>query len=280
MPKLPGTSYGRMFQGHSIQASSIHLFVEFNIIKKGVYRSAPVVPSIEWLKYQGYPISYALLDREFYRATLSLDLKRTNTPFIMPSKKFAKIIKEMHNFLYFNRGLVEDNLFSQSAKQYPYQSSANLHLAFIGDHSHTADELRLKYHSGQLYYNEYIERMKGFFSTIRVWANEKQYCRHLIRSYKLRWNIETGFSKLNSIHESYRYRHSEQQLVGMYLRAFIYNNWQFWRKSILKTCTTSSDGALNLYLRKYNHIVSDLLLDHVLDRIGIRILTKKEEYFM
>jgi len=280
IPKLPGTSYGRMFQGHSIQASGIHLFVEFNEIRKGMYRSAPVVPSIEWLKFLGYEISYALLDREFYRATLCLDLKRTDTPFVMPSKKFAKIIKEIRDYLYFNRDLVDDYLFSQSANQYPNQSSVTLHLAFIGDHGYTADELRLKYHTGQLYYKDFIGRMKGFFSTISVWASEKRYCGHLIRCYKIRWNIETGFSKLNSIHESYRYRHSEQQLIGLYIRSLIYNNWQLWRKYVLETSTTSSDGALNLYIRKYNSFISNLLLDHVLSRLKSCNSRKKEVYFM
>ena len=79
-PKLPGTKHARMLQGSSIYGIKLHLFTGFDLIKKGVYRSARVCNNIQWVKWCGFDVNMALLDREFYRARLIYDLKRDHVP--------------------------------------------------------------------------------------------------------------------------------------------------------------------------------------------------------
>ena len=78
---LPGTGNCRMFQGHSVYGAGVHLFTYFGIIKKGKYRPSPIYREISWLRWLGYKISYALIDREFYRVRLVHAFKKLKSHF-------------------------------------------------------------------------------------------------------------------------------------------------------------------------------------------------------
>ena len=121
--------------------------------------------------------------------------------------------------------------------------------------------------------------MHGFFTTIPEWSNDKSFCRFLTRTYKKRWNIETGFKMLNSIHESFRNRSAVKQLIQIYLRGIVYNSWQFWRKGVLKESITGSDGGLSLYLGYLTRYLWDYYLGTILDRLLSLPTNRMEVYF-
>lgn len=272
---LQGTRFCRMFQGHSIYGCGLHLFTHFNIIRKGDYRSKEIPVEVSWLKWLGYNISYALVDREFYRVTLIRALRKIGVPIIVPAKKFMRVKKEMRNFIRKKRDLIENYLFSQSSKQYPNQSSVKVFLVFIGHKNKTADEVRNRYYKNNKPMDKCISEMAGFFTTIRPWNNVRAFIRFLTRTYKQRWNIETGFRELNKTHYSFRNRESVKQLTQIYLKALIYNNWQFWRKRTLKESISFSDGAQQLFLRKLSHAVIETYWTIIEDRINYALKNKK-----
>ena len=276
---LPGTRRCRMFQGHSVYGCGLHLFTQFNVIKKGQYRAAPIFESVQWLRWQGFQLSYALVDREFYRASLIRDLKRLRLPVIIPVKKFRRVRLEMKEFLRKHRPLVDQYLFTQSSNQYPKQRSAMVNLVFIGRSGESAHGVRDRYYTNKILINDMIKQMAGFFTTLKPWKNVKSFARFLTRTYKQRWNIETGFRELNSTHPPFRNRKPAKQCSQMYLKAIIYNNWQLWRKRELRNAVSFSDGGKVLYLRLYNAAVKNLIDGHIDEKLKMVLKDKKEVYF-
>jgi hypothetical protein len=277
--KLPGTKFCRMFQGHSIFGCRLHLFTYFNIIKKDVYRCIDILSQINWLRWLGYHISHAIVDREFYRASLIRDFKKLFVPVTMPCKKYDKVKNEMKEFIRKKRDVVDKYLFTQSSNQYPNQSSAQVLLALVGHDNQSAHELRDKYYSTKITMDGIIKEMAGFFTTLVPWKNLKAFCRFLVQIYKERWNIETGFRCLNSTHISFRSRDPVKQLTQIYMKAIIYNNWQFWRKVTLKKCTSYSEAAQNQFLRHYSNAIKHSYESIIEDRINFALKHKKEVYF-
>lgn len=278
-PKLPGTKVCRMFQGHSIYGCKLHLFTQFNIIRKDVYRSKDIPASVSWLKFSGYKISYSLVDREFYRVTLIRELRKLLIPVIMPCKKYPKVVNEMEDFIRYKRKLVNIYLFTQTSKQYPKQKSVNVFLPLIGHNNQTAEEIRDKYYSTKLKMDEILKEMAGFFTTLVPWKNVRAYIRFLVRTYKQRWNIETAFRCLNSTHYSYRNRNPVKSLAQIYMKALIYNNWQFWRKRTIKECVSYSEGAQQLFLRRLSDIIVNYYSDILDERVKKALNQKMEVYF-
>ena len=275
-PKLPGTKVCRMFQGHSVYGCKLHLFTQFNIIRKDIYRAKEIPASVSWLKFSGYKISYSLVDREFYRVTLIRELRKLLIPVIMPSKKYPKVIHEMVNFIRFKRKLVDIYLFTQNNNQYPKQKSINVYLPLIGHNNQTAEEIREKYYSTKLKMDEIVKEMAGFFTTLAPWKNVRAYIRFLVRTYKQRWNIETAFRCLNSTHYSFRNRESVKSLAQIYMKALIYNNWQFWRKHMLKECKSYSAGTQQLFLKRLSDVIVEYYEDILYERVR-KVLKQNKE---
>ena len=66
-----------------------------------------------------------------------------------------------------------------------------------------------------LSYDEAIKELSAFFTTLKPWKNEHSWVRWLTKTYKIRWNQETGFRSLNIIHEQFRYRSPVVQLAEL-----------------------------------------------------------------
>jgi hypothetical protein len=73
-----------------------------------------------------------------------------------------------------------------------------------------------------------VLELRGFFTSYPPWKNQKAWARFLVREYKRRWNIETGFAELNRVHESGRERIFTTKLASLYCRGVIYDWWQSW----------------------------------------------------
>ncbi len=63
----------------------------------------------------------------------------------------------------------------------------------------------------------------GKESTLRQWKNEKAYARYLVRSYKQRWDVETGFRELNGFHPYFRCRIDVQKWADLFMRGWTYD---------------------------------------------------------
>ncbi|WP_457559063.1 hypothetical protein [Candidatus Harpocratesius sp.] len=174
------------------------------------------------------------MDREFYRVQLVKALKDKKVPIIMPSKKYVHIKRIIRNYLIGKGPLVSKYLFKQKSGAKPWPTSVNLYIVVVGHDKQAAWEIRDQLLNGKICYDEAIKQLSAFFTTLEPWKNEKSWERWLIKTYKIRWKQETGFSSLNKIHKQFRYRNPIVQLAELYLRALIHKSWQFYRNKGLK----------------------------------------------
>jgi hypothetical protein len=244
---LPGTKVAWYFQGISLQSEQMHLFVDFHSLTKGVYRALNVAASVAWELWQGMSITSMLFDREFYRASLVTDLNRIKIPSLFPTKKFQWVKHHMEAYLKGTGDFIVGNLFSQTMKQYPFQQTAFVRLVIIGTNNESAWEIRDQFRQGFLTYREAMKKLRGFFTNMRPWKNRKAWARYLVRTYKRRWNVETGFAELNKVHMTGRERNYTAKLAGLYLRAFVYDGWQAWRLKQIREEVLPRDYTLTEY---------------------------------
>ena len=115
-----------------------------------------------------------------------------------------------------------------------WKTSAMLNIVVVGHDDQSAWKVRNQFWHGKIGYDEALHQLSAFFTTLKPWKNERSWARWLTKTYKIRWNQETGFSSLNKIHRQFRYRNPVVQLAELYLRAIIHNGWQFYRNQSLK----------------------------------------------
>jgi hypothetical protein len=271
--RKPGTRFCRMFQGHALHGSGMTLFTDFYPLQKGKYRSINIPHSVEWLKWSGINLSYALMDREFYRAALIKDLKNRILPVIIPAKKFPRIKRRIKDFLLGQCPLISIYHFSQAQKVKPWPSSVHVNFVVVGHKNVSATEIRRQFRQGSLTFDEATKKLAGFFTTLKPWKNHSRWAKWLSRAYKKRWNEETGFSKLNAIHESFRNHHPNVQLSQLYMRAIIYNNWQYFKREAKKSRVRASKRTLAFFKEMLEGRIYDLIEQSV--RCNLKYLQKK-----
>lgn len=183
---LPGTRRCRMFQAYLLHGCGMSLFTEFQPIQRGVYRGKDIGPAVDWLHWNGFRISNALIDREFYRVMILRSLKKRGIGAVLPAKKFIQVQAEFMNYLLNRRPISNPYLFSQSTHQYPNQSSVMVQLSLVGHDDLTAEEIKQDLWAGKITLGEAMQKLAGFFTTIVPWKNSKAFCSWLKRLYKIR----------------------------------------------------------------------------------------------
>ena len=267
-PHLPGTKCAWFIQGVSIHSLNIHLFTDFHSLTKGVYRAKDVEPSFSWLIWEGINLKKVEFDREFYRASLVDDLNQIKLPCLFPTKKYKWVRHQMSNFLHdYNQDGVFGTIFSQTMNRYPHQKSAYVRMVIIGHNEESAHDIKKDFLLGKLTYKKAKSKLAAFFTTLKPWSNLKSWARYLTRQYKRRWNIETGFRMLNSMHETYRTTYYPVKLADMHIRGIIYNSWQAWRIYKIR----DGEHHKKYTFKKFRRMFSDLLEEIMIDTIQKRL---------
>jgi hypothetical protein len=276
---LPGTHFSHQFQAHAIHAAGSTLFTDFFLLQKGIYRAKPIPMSVEYLIHNGFRLTYSLFDREFYRAPLIKKLKNLHMPVITPAKKYFRVRMAIKDFLLKKDKPVQKYLFSQTAKVYPFQSSVQLWLVVVGHDNISPYKIREDFWANRLSYDEAISQLAAFFTTSTPWQNMKNWISWLTRSYKKRWNIETAFRELNFIHNNFQNRHPTVHLGQLYLRALIYNQWQYFRKKCHRTKLKVWEKTLTEFNFSLNSVIEHQIETSVCQNLGYLIKQKRGLYF-
>jgi hypothetical protein len=275
----PGTQKARLFQGIALQGSGMTLFSEFRLLRYNQYRAKHIGVATEWLRWQGFSLSYALMDREFYRAALVKELKSRHLPVIIPAKKYQFVVHELNRFLHGSRPLVASYLFQQTQGTKPWPSAVNLHLALVAHNGQSALDIRRAYRQGQLSLDEALHQLAGFFTTLHPSKNHASWCRWLARTYKKRWCQETAFRMLNEIHPSFRNRYPTVQLAQLYLRGIIYNQWQTFLKGYANSTFPRWQFGLHRYQQYLKHQVEHEFMRSIRENVGFLQKKRREVFF-
>ncbi len=245
--KFQGTSYGWFFQGISMVSKDIHLYTDIFSLSKGVYRCKDVPAAIKWQKQIICKSSGALFDREFYRAALVADLNLNGTKVIIPTIKHKWVKYKIEQYLHNQGDFVIGDVFKQSFKSYPNQRAAFMRLVLIGKANMNVWDIKKQFTDGKITYIDAFEQINGFYTNLKPWKNKKNWSHFLRKTYKKRWNIETGFVMVNKFAESSRSRTYRIKLADMYFRAFLYDWWQGWRYIMLKHASYHRDTTQNKF---------------------------------
>jgi len=277
--RQPGTRKARLFQGMALQGSGMTLFSEFRVLRHGQYRAKHIGIGADWLKWQGFNISTVLMDREFYRAALVKELKSRGYPSLIPAKKYLRVRQDFLAFLHGKGPLVKQYFFSQTQGAKPWPSSVHVYLALVGHNGQSALEIRRAYQGGRLTIHEAMHQLAGFFTTLRPRKNHARWCRWLSRLYKKRWLQETGFRMLNEVHVSYRNHTPFTQLAQLYLRAIIYNNWQYVLKKSKASKVHRWRMSLCMYQQHLSTKIEEILARSVQQNVKYLQKKRREVYF-
>ncbi|WP_371801682.1 transposase [Candidatus Lokiarchaeum ossiferum] len=269
----------RMFQGHSTHCQNITLFTDFYLLQKGVGRWLSIPNSVDWLKFNNFGFNYGLMDREFYRVQLVKMLKDRKIPIIMPAKKYSHVKRRIKNYLLKTAPLVSTYLFKQKPGAKPWQSSVNLHIVIVGHDDQPAWKIRDQFWKKQITYDEAIHHLSAFFTTLDPWKNKRSWAKWLTKTYKIRWNQETGFSSLNRIHEQFRYRYPTVHLAELYLRAMIHNGWQFYRNQGLKQGIHHQELTLFWYRNRMLNQLEEIIVRSSYENVKYLQKRKRRLYF-
>lgn len=277
--KLPGTKVCRMFQGYMIHSCGVSLFTEFRALRLKHYRAIALRPVSLWLKWNNLAPNYACMDREFYRVNAIRDLRKAHVPVILPAIKSGGVRQVIRDYLLKKQPIAVPYLFTQSASHYPFQSSVQLTLVVVGHEDQSAQSIRERYWSKKVSYDEAISQLAAFFTTLKPWKNLNAWASWLTRTYKSRWNEETGFCKLNEVHESFRHRDPIVHLSELYLRAIIYNDWQYYKKRCERDNLKKAYSSLKYYKVLAKKHYEKEIYRFMIQRINKRLKTKREVYF-
>ena len=274
-----GTRVCRMFQGHSLHGCDITLFYDFYLLRKGQYRSKSIPHSISWLKWNSIKVSYALMDREFYRAALIKQLKMSHIPVIIPAKKYPRVMRVLKAYLLRQGPMVSPYSFSQTPRGNPWPRMVQVHLVVVGHNDQGAWKIREAFWNRTLTFDEALRQLAVFFTTTEPWQNHRRWSKWLTRTYKKRWNQETGFRMLNAIHPNFRNRYPNVQLAQLHLRGMIYNCWQVYRKQGLKFKWKYHEVTLDSYKMRLSGMIEEEMVQNVMYNLKYLQKRKRRLYF-
>jgi hypothetical protein len=261
--KLPGTKHAWMFQGISALSGTIQIYLNFYSLTKGVYRSKDIPKEIDWLKFQDIRLSELLVDREFYRTTLVKDCKTRKIPILFPAKKYPGVRTKMVNFLDGNKKLVSTYLFSHGSNPNSLGQCAVMSLVIIGHNNQDPYEIRRNYQLGKWSLAKALKNLAGFLTTIKSWKNHLKFGYFLSKEYKHRWFTETGFAKINSIHDSNRSAKWKIKLLTLTMDGWIYNHWQWVRERIrFERKINSRYMTFKRFLRDIEHVLQRFIIQN------------------
>ncbi|MCF2141239.1 MAG: hypothetical protein K9W44_14360 [Candidatus Lokiarchaeota archaeon] len=141
----------------------------------------------------------------------------------MSAKRFKHVKRAFSDLLLGKRPISDKYFFSQNPGTKPWPSSVHLHLVLTAHKSQSALEIRQKFLQNKISFDQAIEELEGFFTTLRPHKNQARWSRWLLKTYKKRWFEEISFRMLNEIHISYRNQKSTTQIAELYLHAYIFN---------------------------------------------------------
>ena len=226
-----GTKRGRKYFGVMVRSGDARLFSRLVLSSKVVKRADYVIEGIDELKSWGFKIRRLTGDSAFViRGLIDYCLKE-NIHYFGPTAKKGAIKDKIKNYLESGKCKVFQYGWKgkkQHQKSHPVATWIILHSEEKGGIS----RVRRKYCSRELSLNEAMECIRPFLSikNIKSGRNSRYAAwNRMIRWYKKRWWIETGFRDLKEFMPPFHARTNEAKEFSMLLRVFSYNAWQIHR---------------------------------------------------
>jgi hypothetical protein len=237
----------------SVISGELHQVIAVYKLKKGMKRLPLFEAVMNRLQANGFTVTYALVDREFYRKDLFLAFIRWKVTVITPGRKCRQTEQLMADYL-----LGKSERFGRGYTLLPYvRGKGNPLLEFdlllAAKRKYHLDQVKRDFEAMKLSITDAKKRMfplvvlrAGSRGITRIRGNEG-YIRQL---YRLRWFIEIAFREMNRLGISSHLRGRDSRLGILGAKALIYNIWQVQRCLAARADPSAEPLELNEFLGK------------------------------
>lgn len=237
----------------SVISGDLHQVIAMFKLKKGMKRLPLFEVVMDRLEANGFKVTYALLDREFYRKDLFQAFIRWKVTVIMPGRKCHQTEQLIENYL---RG--KSGRFGRGSTKLPYvrgkgQPLLEFDLLLAAKRKYRLDQVKRGFTTKKLSIDDAKKRIfplivlrAGTRGITKLSGNES-YIRQL---YRQRWFIEIAFREMNRLGISSHLRGRDSRLGILGAKALLYNIWQVQRILAAKADPIAEPLELNEFLGK------------------------------
>jgi hypothetical protein len=237
----------------SVISGDLHQVFAMYKLKKGMKRLPLFDAVVKRLTTNGFKVTYALVDREFYRKDLFQAFIRWKITVITPGRKCKQTEQLMEDYL-----LGKCGRFGQGSMKLPYVRKKGIpllefDLLLAAKRKFRLDQVKRDFDSQKLSIAAAKKRIfplvvlrVGSRGITKIKGNES-YIRQL---YRQRWFIEIAFREMNRLGISSHLRGRDSRLGILGAKALIYNIWQVQRLLAFKADPMAEPLELNEFLGK------------------------------
>ncbi len=218
-----------------VLGKGLHLSFQNYKIKKGEAKLPYFERVIALLRWWGFNITYALLDRGFYRKALLEYLHDVDISVIMPARSSAGTRQKIKMWL-LGRGKRVGTLYLKLryTKKVGWEH-LRMGVILAGKRGYEMRETKAQYRDGSLPEDRAVKQVFPLLVVhargkgARAITGNENYIRAL---YRLRWHIEIQFRELRRIGIANWVQDRDKRLLRYDSKCVVYNLWQIARKRL------------------------------------------------
>jgi hypothetical protein len=237
----------------SVISGKLHQVIAMFKLKKGMKRLPLFETVMDRLKSNGFTVTYALLDREFYRKDLLQAFVHWKVTVIMPGRKCKQTEQLIEDYL-----LGKSNRFGRGFINLPYvrgkgKQVLEFDLLLAAKRKYRLDAVKREFDAKKITLEQAKKRifplivlLAGTRGITKLEGNAS-YIRFL---YRQRWFIEVAFREMNRLGITSHLRGRDSRLGILAAKALLYNIWQVQRFLAAKKDPSAKPLELNEFLGK------------------------------
>jgi hypothetical protein len=237
----------------SVISGELHQVFAIFKLKKGMKRLPLFEAVMDRLKANGFTVTYALVDREFYRKDLFQAFIRWKVTVITPGRKCKQTEQLIEDYLAGKSGR-----YGRGSTKLPYvrgkgQPLLEFDLLLAAKRKFRLDHVKREFEAKQLSLTDAKKRifplvvLRAGAHGIKKLRGNESYIRQL---YRQRWFIEIAFREMNRLGIASHLRGRDSRLGILGAKALLYNVWQVQRLLATKADSAAEPLELNEFLGK------------------------------
>jgi hypothetical protein len=229
---VEGTRFIRHYHAAMIHGGGVSLYVALDHVAKSQSKVPFLLETARWLKTLGFNVKWALADREYYRHGVLAGLKREGIDVITPAKDYPQMRAAKEDFLLGRKGRVQAfQLGTKNKKGARTLYAACWVVICPVKGAGPLDAIVAEVRQQKMTLDEAAAKLFGLLTTAAPQGHGRGFPRLILRLYRMRWQIETGFREMEVKHSPWRSEHDGTRLVDELGRAMLHNAWQLARKA-------------------------------------------------
>jgi hypothetical protein len=238
----------------SIIAGDLHQMVANFKIQKRQDKLPLFEKILDLLQSNGFHVSYALLDRGFYRKRILKLLKESRITVIMPGRKCALTKQKILKYLKakgkrYCKGFMKLGYIKKQG-----HTLLKFDLLLVAKRSHSLRKVHQDLKKNQIDLGTASKRIFPLIvlfaakTGIKTLHGNENYIRGL---YRQRWLIEIAFREMNRLGIGNKSQNRNIRLGQLGMQCLLYNMWQTQRALIKRDDPSAADLELNEFLGKF-----------------------------